>query len=91
MTTVPLADAYRDAIRDSLLIQLVVAILLMLLLDGGRLAMVGGCAMAGFWIGAAIVMWRRPRSPRALDLLFIRWGFVPILVAAFAIGAAINR
>lgn len=42
------------------------------LLDGGRLARIGGATMIGFCIGAVLVMMRRPLHPQKMDLLYIR-------------------
>jgi hypothetical protein len=52
-------------------------LLLLSLLDGGTLARVGGAAMIGFWTGVAFIMFRRPRNPSLLDLLYVRWATSP--------------
>jgi hypothetical protein len=80
MTTLPLSPAYRAAVKVTLAIQVVAALILLIILDGGTLAKVGGAATAGFWVGAAVVMFRRPRHPSRLDLLYVQWGFIPLLV-----------
>ncbi len=79
MKTLPLSPAYRDAVKVALALQVVATLFLLILLDGGMLAKVGGAAMFGFWIGAAIVMFRRPCNPSTLDLLYVRWGYVAML------------
>jgi hypothetical protein len=84
MTTLPLSPAYRAAVRVALALQVPATVLLALVLDGGSLAKVGGAAMAGFWVGAAIVMMRRPREPSALDLWYVRWGYGPMLGVGLA-------
>jgi hypothetical protein len=56
------------------------------MLDGGRMAKVCGVAMIGFWAAAALIMARRPNSPRPSDIGFLRWGFVPLF--ALAVGVA---
>jgi len=84
MTTLPLSPAYRGAVKVAIVLQVVVALFLLLLLDGGTLARVGGVAMIGFWIGVAVVMIRRPREPSTLDLLYVRWGYLAVLIVGIA-------
>lgn len=84
MTTLPLASAYRPAITLALFLQLLATLLLRSLLDGGALARIGAAAMIGFWIGVAFVLFRRPRNPTSLDLLYVRWGYLAMLTIAIA-------
>ena len=85
MTTIPIAAGYRRAIFDSLISQVVLGILAMMFLDGGRIAHTTGIAVLAFWIGAAIIILRRPKTSTELDLLLIRFGFLPLLVITFAL------
>jgi hypothetical protein len=78
----PLSDEYRRPIRVALYQQAVVAILCLLMLDGGQLAKLFGLVMIGFWTGAALIMFRRPVNPTEVDKLLIKYGFVPLFVAA---------
>ena len=82
MTTLPVASAYRDAIKVAIFLQVPLAVLLSLMLDFGFSARIGACVMAGFWIGVGLVMFRRPRNPTPLDLLYVRWGYAPLLVVS---------
>ncbi len=77
-----LSDRYRAPIRAALWQQVPTAIAFALMLDGGTAARVCGCAVAGFWLGVAIIMVRRPAEPTAVDLGLIRWGFFPLLIAS---------
>jgi hypothetical protein len=77
------APAYDGAIKTALIIQVACAVLLLMLLDGGRMAKIGGCAMAGFWLLALVIFFRRPQNPKPLDLLYLRWGYVALLGVAF--------
>ena len=79
-----ISTVYDDALRIAIVSQVAVTMLLLTLLDGGTLAKVGAAAMAGFWTGAALIMSRRPRWPSTIDLLFVRWGYVPLLIVAAA-------
>ena len=84
MTTLPLSPAYREAVRVAIVLQVFAALFLLALLDGGTLARVGGAAMVGFWMGVAVVMLRRPRDPSWLDLLYVRWGYIAMLIVGIA-------
>ncbi|HEV7298029.1 MAG TPA: hypothetical protein VGN72_01600 [Tepidisphaeraceae bacterium] len=50
------------------------------MLDDRALPKVGGATMIGFWIGVAVVMFRRPHDPSPRDLLYIRWGYPAMLI-----------
>jgi hypothetical protein len=84
MTTLPVSSAYRNAIKVAIVLQALATLLLLSLLDGGTLAKIGGAAVVGFWIGVAAVMIRRPRNPTPLDLLYVRWGYIAMLIVGIA-------
>ncbi len=73
-----ISEQYRSPIMFALAIQIPIAILCALLLDGGQMARICGIAMAGTWAGILLVMSRRPHSPTFTDHLFIRCGFLLI-------------
>jgi hypothetical protein len=85
MTTLPLSPAYREAVKFTVLLQVLTTLLLRMILDGGTLAKAGGAAMIAFWIGVGIVMLRRPKAPGALDLLYVRWGYLVMLIVGIAL------
>jgi hypothetical protein len=72
-------------VRVALVLQLLTTLALLAILDGGTLAKAGGAAMVGFWIGAVVVMFRRPRTPGPLDLLYVRWGYLVMLAVGIAL------
>ena len=85
MTTLPLSPAYREAVKVALVLQVIATLFLLTILDGGTLAKVGGAAMLGFWIGVAVRDGSSPAKSRStLDLLYVRWGFVAMLVVGIA-------
>jgi hypothetical protein len=88
--SLPLSDAYRSAIVTAIVLQIPLTLLLRVILDLGVLAKVGGCAMAGFWLGAAVIMIRRPLDPKPSDLAYIRWGYPFMLAAGIVIAALRN-
>jgi hypothetical protein len=83
MITLPIATSYRRAVFDSMVLQVVLGVLSMLILDGGRIAHTTGIAVLAFWVGAAIVILRRPKSPTEVDLFLIQFGFIPLLILTF--------
>ncbi len=85
MTALPLSPDYRSAVKVALLLQVLATLFLLMLLDGGTLAKAGGAAMLGFWVGVAVIMLRRPNAPRAMDLLYVRWGYLPMLAVGIAL------
>jgi hypothetical protein len=48
MKPLPLSDSYRSPIRDAIVGQVLLTVVMLLLLDGGFTAKVGAYAMAGF-------------------------------------------
>lgn len=90
-TLIPIAGVYRNAIRTAVVVNLLLTIFLLSILDGGKIARAGGCAMVGFWIGVAMVMMRRRQNPRRIDLMYIRWGYVPLLFLAVAMAITLGK
>lgn len=68
----------------ALLLQICATALLLMILDGGLLAKVGAAVMVGFWLGVAMLMFRRPLNPSSLDLLYVRWGYIALLLIGIA-------
>ncbi len=70
-----ISSKYDAPVRETLNLQIIIAILSMLMLDGGIAARVVGAAMLAFWLSVAFLTIRRPFSPPTRDLELIRWGF----------------
>src|SRR5690348_7806288 len=87
----PASAVYREPVCFALLQQIPTATLCLLVLDGGSMARVCGSAVAGFWVGTAWLVARRPSRPSRTDLLFIRWGFFPLLIASFILAVVWSR
>ncbi len=86
-----ISDEYGWPIRFAIYQQLVIAILCLLLLDGGRTAKLCEIAMIGFWVGAALFIIRRPRTPTADDKTLISCGFVPLFAVTAVIALVMQR
>ncbi|HEX8323268.1 MAG TPA: hypothetical protein VF595_05070 [Tepidisphaeraceae bacterium] len=84
-TTFALHASYRRAIWTAVVLQLFLTVFLSLILDGGKIASAGGCAMIAFWVGVTVILLRRPVSPNAVDLFFVRWGYIPLLLVAIGL------
>jgi hypothetical protein len=80
--TLPISSAYRKAIFDALILQIVLGILSAMILDGGVCAQICGVALLAFWAGAAVLIYRRSQSPTEIDILLIRFGYIPVLIIA---------
>jgi hypothetical protein len=86
-----LSPKYREAIGIALKVQIPLAILSMLIFDEGQTARVCGAVMAGCWLSAALIAFRRPWSPTNGDLRFWRWRFIPAFVASLYVAAPLGR
>ena len=74
----PVSEAYRKPILDGVAVQIPVLLFCGFVLDGGDLRHICGVAFVALWTGVALIIWRRPQSPRWLDLQFIRFGILPL-------------
>lgn len=72
-----ISPLYRQAAYRGLAVQVSLAVLCVLLLDGGRASKCCGVAMAAFWCVAVLIAARRPWSPTTGDLRFWQYGFIP--------------
>jgi hypothetical protein len=82
---VPISRAYRRPIFEALVLQVIFGVLSMMALDGGRIAHTTGIALLAFWVGATLIIFRRPTTPTPIDLLLVRFGFLPLLVLSFTV------
>lgn len=74
---------YVRAFVPALVLQLAIALGCGMVLDLGMLSRLCAIVMLAFWVGVFISVARRPTSPTSLQLLAIRYGFLPLLVLAF--------
>ena len=89
--SLPIAASYRKPIFEAIALQVILGLLSALVLDGGDCRHICGAALVAFWGGAAVLVWRHPRDPTKTDLQLVRFGFLPVLVIAFAIIHAVWR
>lgn len=68
--------SYSDSLKLSVLIQLPLFVFAALLLDGGQMLRGVEIAAAGYWVGAVLIMVRRPKHPTQVDLDLVKYGFV---------------
>ncbi len=66
--------------------QLGIVVLGALCLDFGQFRQASGIASVGFWVGAILILLRRPLSPTKADLTFIDMGL--LLVVALGVPVA---
>jgi hypothetical protein len=80
------AGGYWSAIKVAVLEQGIVAILAVLMLDGGLCAHMALVSVADYWPAVCLIIVRRPDSPTTGDLAFMKYGFFVILVIVFTAG-----
>jgi hypothetical protein len=85
-TTVVRSGQFDRPIRLALMQQVPIAILCLLMLDFGVSARICAVAMIGFWSGVLFLMARRHAAPSKTDLVFVQWGFIPILLVSILLG-----
>ena len=73
---------YRSAVGDALVIQVPLILLCGLAADFGLMATAALRAALAFWVGAAVIIARRPVKPSLWDLKFIRFGYLALLPAS---------
>jgi hypothetical protein len=62
----------------ALALEIPIALICFLVLDGGGLARLCAIAVAAHWAGILLVMTRRPHAPSLTDIAYIRLGFLVI-------------
>ena len=77
-----LTPSCRHAVVVGSVVALTFVVLSALLLDGGLTLQVTFMAILGYLGGLAVMAARRPQAPSALDLMLVRWGFIPLWIAA---------
>ena len=81
--SLPISPRYRQAIFEAVGLQVLLGFLSLLILDGGTTARICGVALVAFWIGALVLIWRRPKWPTPTDIQVLRFGYLPVVVLAF--------
>ena len=81
--SLPISPKYDSPIFEALTLQLILGLLSYLILDGGTIARICGIALVAFWGGATVLIWRHPQSPTRMDIVLIRFGFLPLSVVAY--------
>jgi hypothetical protein len=73
----------REALKFSLVTQVILLLLAAMATDGGGVAQIAFFAFVGFnsYVGSVLLF--RPRSPSKFDILLIKIGFLPTLFGAF--------
>jgi len=83
----PSATSLTPSIRFGVVIQLGLFVLTALILDGGATNRHCVVAIIGYWIGALPIIVRRRKTPTKVDLLFLRWGMLlMMLLLPFIVG-----
>ena len=90
-----ISSVYWPPIKTAFLQQGIIAILALLILDGGYTLNVTVIAIVAYWLAFSIIVFRRPDSPTRDDIGLIRYGFLLIFFVVLATGpfvwAALGR
>ena len=78
-----ISPSYKKPIIMALTVQVLVALLSGLILDGGTVARICGIALVAYWGGVAVLIWRRPQNPTKVDLALIQLGYFLVIVLAW--------
>jgi len=81
--------AYWPSLCDGIIVQGVFLIFGALMLDLGQAFHISLVAAVAHWMMIILIIGRRPQSPTQLDLIAIRWGYVPLLIVIGRIGPLI--
>jgi len=71
-------------------LQLFLALISGMILDGGVLARLLLIASIAFWIGVVFILFRRPQTPSRFDLSYLRIGLFVILAICIASALWVN-
>ena len=85
------APSYRRAVLVSAVLQVAVLFGSGLVLDFGALAQICWMALAPYWIGVFLVVWRRPQQPTRFDLALIRVGYLSVVAVTLFLAPLIWR
>ena len=80
--SLPISVHYRKAIFEAVALQTIIAVLSLMILDGGECAQVCGAALLAFWGGVTVQILRFPQTPTYTDIQLIRFGYFPLLFVA---------
>lgn len=78
-----ISPKYDTPIFEAVALQMFLGLVGFLILDGGATARIYGIGEAAFWGGVFVLVSRNPQSPTKIDLELIRFGSLPVTVAAF--------
>jgi hypothetical protein len=76
---------YRDPLKLALTQQIPILILSAGVLDGGDLFRICLIAFLAFWVGAFLIRHRRPETPTKLDVVVIKWSYIPLGIMTFVL------
>jgi len=81
---------YRRVIRSALTQQAFILVLAGMILDGGVVAEICLFAAVAFWVGVALIRFRRP-VPTKVDLVLIEGGYIVLCLISFFLAQWIWR
>jgi hypothetical protein len=83
MNTMAGSGLFAPAAKIAFALQATILVFTALLLDGGTIFQVCVYALVGFWGGVTVLRIRAKGELSTLDLLLIRYGYVPACIISF--------
>ena len=77
-----LSPKYNRSLGQGMIMMFLFFVVAGLVLDGGLTTQITLIAVFGYLGGVAVMAVRRPQSPTTTDVWLLRWGFVPLWIAA---------
>jgi hypothetical protein len=74
---------YKDALKLALAQQITILILSAGVLDSGDLFSICLIPFIAFWVGVSFIRRRRPEAPTKLDVIVIKWTYIPLCIVTF--------
>ena len=75
-----LSTDYRNAVRVAAVVQVVMGLFISRSIDAGVSFELWWRAVVAFWGVFIVMILRRPYTPTKVDLILVRWGFIPLFL-----------
>jgi hypothetical protein len=82
-----IAPQYRSATASAAAQQAITGLVSAMMLDTGPTSffLMWCFVMLAFWVDVILIVLRRPLSPTSVDILLIKYGFIPLFIAVYCV------
>lgn len=84
-------DLYKDSRKAAIIFQVASGLLLFGIRGAPSLMLIWWYCMIGFWAGYMLIKYRRRGAPTKIDILWIKWSFIPLYLLGMFISVYIWR